>query len=360
MKQWFNIAVLAVLVGLMACTKIENTPEQERAISYAVGSYAQATKATPLNDPSGENITSFSSKAWLHTAENPSGSLFFTETVSYDGTSQWLPSHEYYWPKNSTNYINFVSWYDKNAALGSANAPAVTETSITWTNRTIVADDNILVADKAWQQKANLSTYTAHSGTNGVPTLFRHMLAQVLFEVASSPVTEDDGTVTTVWATELSNFVLHGVHTTGSLSLTTPGTSSTDPYTSEWTGSWEASTDPTTVVNISGEGHALNETPYPVIPLRSVMPQEVSGIYISFDYVIVTTSVNNADHDKTHVLRETMNSGDIYLSSFNGYNDDWVKNKKITYTVNITAKSGAIAIVPTITTIDNTLTLNVE
>ena len=161
MKKWFDIAVLGILVSLAACTKVENTSAPE-SIRYAVGSYAVSTKAY-----------NFQSKAFIHSEGAAEGSVFFNSAITWDGAT-WSPDRDYYWPKHPQSYINFVSWYAND---GSANITpdTVTETQFQILNRTVGANDRILVADEAWKQKANINTYY----TSGVPTLFRHVLSRV-------------------------------------------------------------------------------------------------------------------------------------------------------------------------------------
>ena len=359
MKTWRNIFILVTLVSLAACSKVENVYVPE-AISYSVGSYANATKATPMNGENGQNgdnITAFRSKAWLHAGDNPGVSqLFFDESVVYDGTSEWAPAHVYYWPKHPQSYLNFVSWYD---ALGAPTS--VDESSISWENRTIQAGDNILLAQKAWKQRNNTLTYYR----SGVPTLFRHLLAQVEFKAQALAASETVGSVTTTWNIAISNFTVSGVHNEGSITLTNdtePTVQSGSPVISEWaittsgttTSGWSASS---ATVSLSGTDQVLTTSPVPVLARRSVLPQPVSGISVSFDYSIITTSTNGTD---THVLTETQTVSDLQLSSFTGYTGDWEANKRVTYTITVNGKTGAISIVPTLTTTDSTLILNVE
>ena len=174
--------IFAVAALAAGCAKVEVIDAPEREISFTVGNYAPATKAVAVTE-----FTSFKSKGYLYAEGVATVQDFFGangETISVDdpiNPTEWTPSHPYYWPKSANSYINFVSWYDKNGAPTTA-----TETSLVWeidgTNRTLASDDNILVADKAWFQKDNTfngEQYTDDAITSGVPTLFKHLLAQV-------------------------------------------------------------------------------------------------------------------------------------------------------------------------------------
>lgn len=343
MKIWRNIFILVTLAGLAACSKVENAYIPE-AISYSVGSYASATKAN--SDYTG---TSFRSSAWLHAEGATAGTPFFTgETVTKYG-NVWEPSHDYYWPKHPQSYLNFVSWFD---ALGTPTS--VAESSVSWTSRTIRAGDDILIAQKAWRQRSNSQNYYR----SGVPTLFRHLLAQVEFKAQALAASETVGSVTTSWNIAISNFKVNGVHNVGSITLTNdtePTVQSGSPVISEWTTTGWTATDAT--VSLSGTDQTLTTSPVSVLALQSVLPQPVSGISVSFDYSIITTSTNGTD---THVLTETQTVSNLQLSSFTGYSGDWDANMRVTYTITVNGKTGAISIVPTLTTTDSTLILNVE
>ena len=179
MKHRLYIAILAVLVALWGCTRVEMDPVPGKKVTFSVGSYVPQTRAVSLDS---EGITSFTSKAFLH-AEGVSGVQNFFgpdgESIVYNPTAlEWAPAIEYFWPKSSESYINFVSWYDELSAPTTA-----TETSLVWSNRTIGANDNILVADVAWRYKENTTNaaqYTGDAILTGVPVLFHRMLSRVV------------------------------------------------------------------------------------------------------------------------------------------------------------------------------------
>ena len=339
MKEFRHIMMIFALVALAAgCSKVEVVNAPEREISFTVGSYAPATKAVAVTE-----FTSFSSKGYLH-AEGIDGTQDFFgaagETITFNGTDTWAPSHPYYWPKGESSYINFVSWYDKKGAPSS-----VSETTISWTNRTITQDDNILVADKAWYQKENVQNYY----TPGVPTLFKHLLAQVGVQAKATLDEETEGNVETTWTVKISNVTIHDVHTSGSLSLsnTTAPAEAETLKTTEWTGSWEVGS---TTGNISGAATAttLDATDYTeILSWHAVLPQSIDDIYMSFDYEITTASENTTTHN-THTVTETINVPNLALSSFSGSVAEWQTNKKITYRININPKTNIISVVPSV------------
>ena len=339
------IFVVAALLAGCAKTEIVSAPDRE--ISFSVGSYAPSTKAVEVTE-----FTSFSSKGFLHAEGVADVQNFFGtagETITNDGNGIWEPSHPYYWPKGESSYINFVSWFDKNGTPSE-----VTESTISWTDRTFTPDDNILVAKKAWNQKGNALNYF----TPGVPTIFQHILAKVEFKAKAAMASETVDGVTVTWSVDVDNVTLKGIYNNGSITLTSseePEVAEGEPCVSDWAGSWTVSGDP---VNVSGTAATISGTsPVSIVAPMNVLPQTINGKSISFDYTITTTSTKGTN---TVVLQETMSSGDLALSSFTGDSGNWDINKYVVYTITINTKTGAITVQPTVSDIDTSLILNVE
>ena len=329
MKTWRNILIFVSLVSFVACTKVVDvcTPEN---ISYSVSSYAAATKATDFSE------TSFSSSAWLHAGGSETGSLFMNAETITKNNDIWAPERDYYWPTSPQSYLNFVSWYD------AAGNPAVSESQISWTNRTVGEQDLILLAQKAWKQKSNTRNYYRY----GVPTLFRNLLAEVEFKAQAAVLEETEGSVTTSWEIVINSFEVNGVHSTSSITLTNdtePTVQDGAPVISEWTSTgWSASS---AVDQFSADDDVtLTTSPQDVIARRSVLPQAVDGISLSIDCSITTTCVNGSVQ---HTLVEPLQITDLALGSFSGAGD-WEMNKRITYTITIDPRTGLITIVPTV------------
>lgn len=183
MKKLFVIAAAAV-AALAACTKTEvKSPDQ--AITFEVANYTVATKApTSLIT---EGFNQFTTYAWYTPATGTANQAFMNPaTVEYDATNQlWhATDRTYFWPK--TGFINFFSFAGDHlpdaVALDSADsdkAKAHYTTTIT-----VATDDNILIADGAYGYSSNPNATYGHDGvTKGVPTLFRHMLSRVKFDI---------------------------------------------------------------------------------------------------------------------------------------------------------------------------------
>jgi len=176
MKKLFVFA--AAVAALAACTKSEVNPSvPDKAVTFEVANYV--SPVTKANVSFGTGNT-FHTNAWVHTMLSGAAStqaFMENEEISWNSTDkQWMPSRMYYWPK--TGYVNFFSY------AGSINPTATAEGSITYTNATIDVDDDILVADAAYEYTGNVSTYHLDdAGVTGVPTLFHHMLSKVTFNI---------------------------------------------------------------------------------------------------------------------------------------------------------------------------------
>lgn len=185
MKKFFIFAVAAV-VATAACTKVnvDNTPDQ--AITFQVAKYLSQTKAdshghTSLID---EGYTSFKTWAWYTPATGTANQAFMDPaTVEYDATNKYwhATDRSYFWPK--TGYVNFFSFAGSIAPTSVAlNTSDCCEA--TYTDATIATNSNILAADGAYGFFSNPSaTHGLDNVTSGVPTLFRHMLSRVKFDI---------------------------------------------------------------------------------------------------------------------------------------------------------------------------------
>ena len=178
MKKYFIFAA-AALVALAACSKVETEEAPAQKISFEVANYTTQTKSGETSLVT-EGFNSFKTNAWYYSPED--GTQYFMQNVDIlwntsPNTNMWAPAVDYYWPK--TGYINFYSY------AGTQNPTTVdTEGSLVYTDKVIAYDDNILVADAAYGYHANVGTYHLdHASVTGVPTLFRHYLAKLAFNV---------------------------------------------------------------------------------------------------------------------------------------------------------------------------------
>lgn len=349
MKKWFDIAVLGILVSLVACTKTENAAAPE-AISYTVGRYATATKA--LETITRDGITSFSSKAFMHPMGADEAQDFFGpagETITYiPETQEWLPSHEYYWPKHPQSYLNFVSWYAND---GSANITpdTVTETQFQILNRTVGANDRILVADEAWKQRANATTYY----TSGVPTLFRHVLSRVKVNMKATTL-EDPEIANVTYEITIQDAKFEGVYQKGNMRLVNSALAETG--TRKWystesaTYLWKtvAGSDANAIDFVDSNAD-VTATYSAILPERSFIPQALGdAIKLVITYSVTTKSngtitATESDIPATIVMNTIKNTSDVAITQ-------WVPNKIYTYNIAINPVGKEILLNPTVET----------
>lgn len=338
MKKLYTILAIAA-VAAVGCTKVEtidNTPGNK--ITFQTASYVPQTKGEV--SVIGE-FTSFKSKAFLH-ADGYDGETqdFFGangETISPDNTTTptyWAPSHDYYWPKSSQSYINFIAWYDKKGT-----APTVaTETNLKWENYTVLTTDNLLFADEAWRYKDNNnSKYNKDSVTEGVPMLFHHALAQLCIKAAVTKNT-DGNTPAHTWDVTLEDISLGGVYTQGTLNLTNSDPS-TEHTTKAWTGSWTPSGS-TTTVDMDDVTTPLTTTATEVLAMQNVLPQDVTDSNVLNLTVKISYKYNNTEY-----AHEAIDYS-IKLSDFTTAVSEWEMNKKITYTLTINPETTVVKLDP--------------
>lgn len=332
MKKYLIIAA-AALVASVACTKTDvDTPD--RKITFEAASYVPQTKASVISE-----FTSFQCKAFLHAAGYTSETQEIfgnAETITPDNASNpsvWAPSHDYYWPKDATSYINFIAWYDaKNTAPSTA-----TETSLVWSNYQVLPTDNLLFADEAWHYKDNShALYTEDSVTEGVPMLFHHALAQLCIKAKATKIT-DGKTPAHTWDVTLSDISLTGVYDHGTLTL-----SNSDPnsnQTKAWTGSW-ATSGSTATVSMPDVTTPLTTEFVDVLTMQKVLPQAVT------DDVVLNLKFNiSYKYNGTEYAHEKITKA-IQLNDITSAIANWEMNKKITYNITINPETTVIKIDP--------------
>ena len=179
------IIALAACVALAACTKNELKPvEVDQQITFQAVVNKQSTKAllTGNSYPTGETFGSVAYKVKGSTTELyiPVSEVKYTAgTPAY-----WSTEAPYYWPKESGSSLTFYSYSPFNySETGTPTAITVSATAdgLTFTNYSVKEhqETDLMVADKKAGQTAN-TTNNGGSWAQGVPTVFHHMLAQIV------------------------------------------------------------------------------------------------------------------------------------------------------------------------------------
>ena len=184
------IIALAACVALAACTKNELKPvEVDQQITFQAVVNKQSTKAllTDTSYPTGETFGTVAYKV-----NNSVSELYIpvSEVKYYDTSSPayWSTAAAYYWPKERGSSLTFYSYspfyYSETGTpeTGTPTAIDVTHTKdgLTFTDYSVKdhQQTDLMVADKKAGQTGN--TPTTNSWAAGVPTVFHHMLAQIV------------------------------------------------------------------------------------------------------------------------------------------------------------------------------------
>ena len=358
MKKLTYIALVA-LAALTACSKVEmDSYSPDLKVTFQAAAYVPQTKA---NTTLWNEFQAFKAKAFLHADgyTDETQDFFGTtannhiETITpyQDGgsaataesnTSYWGPSHDYYWPKSANSYLNFIAWYDKNGRTPATSS----ETSLSWTDYTVEPDDNLLYADEAWHYNANTANdaqYTTPTDAvrSGVPMLFHHALAQVAFKASATNATSGDYTRSVA----IKSFTVSNVYSTGSLVLTNAGSATTATVPWEISGNgWATSgTAAALSANIaSGSSISVTGDVVNLIPLRTVLPQAVTGnMMLNIEYDIVTKK-NGSDFSVEHI------SFSKRLKDLVSVITEWEMGHIATYTLVFNLTTDSILIKPTL------------
>ncbi|MBP5373926.1 MAG: hypothetical protein J6Y31_03305 [Bacteroidales bacterium] len=361
MKHYLLIAVAAV-AATVACTKTESVKSPDVKIAFDVAQYQ--TRANQANND--ELGGAFTTNAWFTNGDGDKMQYMNNVTIGWDSpvAGQWAPARDYFWPK--TGYIDFYS-YD-----GVPAPTTVGEGSLVYTDKTIAATDNILVADAAYRQTQNLQTYQVGStDIKGVPTLFRHALAKVNFTVRlfttdakKTPDTKWDVTILNTTA-KPSNVV---VLSTGTLTLSN-SYSGTTATTQAWTNAnatkpnvgWVAGTATETIdcltpaltlpKNSITSGDAVS-----LIDLRTVMPQTLGDDAVfTINYEVKATYGDETTPYMTETRSATGKLADLVNTI-----SDWNMNYIITYNVLIDPVSERILFDPAVQEWDETTSGDIE
>lgn len=178
MKKSLIIAGLAC-VALAACTKnevVSVAPDQEITFQTAINKASTraliSSTAYPTDVPFGTfayfypNTFGTETTLYINNAE-------VKNATSATSGSAWTTTPAYYWPKNGK-----LTFYSYSPYSISSEVSCESTTGLTITNHDVNANQtvDVMVADRIDNQTAN----GANVGYTGVPTIFRHKLAQIV------------------------------------------------------------------------------------------------------------------------------------------------------------------------------------
>lgn len=336
-KHLFYIA--AACVALASCVKNEvrvNSPDKE--ITFQ-------TVSTKAGDPFNTDNHFFSyayfledGKTWDANHDEAQAYIYNAE-ISHitppSGTSYWAAAKPYYWPKQGS--LTFFAWTDNTPTPNVGTDATVTcahDSGIKIENYSVKDNLNkdILVAAIAKDKKSNASATGAWE--KGVPTVFRHALAKVEFNVNKKtdyPNVEF----------RVKKITLNKVSTRGTF---TQYQSNPKPEKWGWNG-WGVQEDLTVFTGDKEVTTTFNQLLPSVTDYHIVLPQvlkDKTDPTLTIEYEIITSYV--AGKPVTEAVKDTKNLKDIYKN-------DWECNKK--YVLGITLGLNEIYWDPSVEPWDN-------
>lgn len=236
------LSILAAAAMLAGCARTEVILPRESEAAEITFTAAPLTKGLAAGQQSFSTSNVFQTLAWYTTGDfDYSGGEQYVPAsmVSYStADGSWRTATPYYWPKDG-GVLSFFSWSLNRSSLTFRDrslSPSVsfsTSEGITLSGYSSAKNDDFMVADPALSRSGNASTYE-HSG---VPTLFRHKTAKLLFKVKAAK--DYSGRSFTLTGISLANLSTSGTYvqcsSTSSLSeLWTPdaGTATLTYYSS--------------------------------------------------------------------------------------------------------------------------------
>lgn len=199
------IIALAACVALAACTKNELKPvEVDQQITFQAVVNKASTKAM-IDGNTYDTGNTFGTVAYK--VKDATSELYIpvSEVKHYTGSpAYWSTEAPYYWPKNGTlTFYSYSPFYYSESGTPTAIDVTPAATGLTFTDYSVKnhQETDLMVADKKADQTANTSN-AGGSWAQGVPTVFHHMLAQI---VAINFQTVENATVTPVVVKDYAN-----------------------------------------------------------------------------------------------------------------------------------------------------------
>ena len=332
------IFAIAACVALAACTKNELKPvEVDQQITVQTVVNKASTKAM-LTGNSYPTSSTFGTVAYKMKGSESELYIPVSEVKYTAGSSAyWSTEAPYYWPKDGST-LTFYSYSPfKYSETGTPTAIDVTHTKdgLTFTDYSVKnhQETDLMVADKKAGQTSNTSN-AGGSWATGVPTVFHHMLAQIVAinfqtveNASANPVVvkdyanDHDGTSGHEYVAGDKQFVVTDVYfekffEQGTLSAgASQSWASTGSVTNSYT--WYSETGGKKFIN--GKCTPRN-TYYLVLPQTH---SDDAKLHVKYEIHTYTSASEHAT-EKMDVS--------VPLKNLNA---SWVMNKKYTYTLNI-------------------------
>lgn len=330
-----NIVIaLAACVALAACTKNELKPvEVDQQITFQAVVNKASTKAM-IDGNTYDTGNTFGTVAYK--VKDATSELYIpvSEVKYTDGSpAYWSTKAPYYWPKEKGSSLTFYSYSPFNYSEdGTKTAIPVTAaaTGLTFENYSVKdhQQTDLMVADKKAGQTGNTSA-AGGSWAQGVPTVFHHMLAQIVaikFQTVEGPVVPKDyangHSATEAYVAGDKQFVVTGVYFE---KFYEQGTLSAGDSWS-WASTGSVTDSYPWYSNATG-AKFINGTCTPIDTYYLVLPQDFNDGNAKLRVTYEIHTYTSADAHATEKM-------DVSVPLKN-LNAKWEMNKKYTYTLNI-------------------------
>ena len=322
MKKTIIIA-LAAVVALASCTKVEKKEvAKETPMTFKVINYLQQTKANTAY--TGDAFGTFA--FWTATNWETDGDAnvyMNNDKIIYGpdyAQGEWGPEDARYWTK--TGCITFASYspYTTGSDNGFSEIPVFTkEKGFVFNNYTVPinGDVDLMVADLIADQSKNNPEYMLSQNTDGVPTLFRHVLSQIAFKFKTNenpnPNVEESEIV--IKSVTIKNINNEGTYTQNDTDVWS-GQSGSEDY------ELNPTTSPITVK--PGDDPASTEVENVIL-----LPQELTdgGQQIEIEYTIRTKYASNDEWVEENITTTV----DLVTPEI----PEWDPNESVVYTITI-------------------------
>lgn len=260
--------------------------------------------------------------------------IYGSEIQYVSGETAWKnATTKYYWPKKGS--LTFFAWTDNTAspAVDPSNAVSCAAASgIKFADYDITTTTNknkdLLVADIAKDQKENTTQYDGWK--KGVPTVFKHILSNLVFNIKTDYATSKDEYASVTFnlkSIDLKNVYTKGTYTQGEVTSSTPAwTAKTAPW-----GSY-AESKTLSIFNGTLAVTKATDDPTDITSTYSiVLPQTFAAATTIVDSTPVITVVydivtNYTGTEVTETITVTKSLNEIYSGS-------WDPAKKYTLTL---------------------------
>ena len=365
MKAKFYLIAAAACAALAACSKNEVAPvDVDQEITFQAVVNKASTKAL-INDATYPTNLPFGSFAYFYPSSFGTDTKLYINNAEVKNNSSatsgsaWTTDPAYYWPKNGKLTFYSYSPYETLKSIvtcDTSNGIVISDYDVN-ANQTV----DVMIADRKDDQQANGS----NASYTGVPTIFRHKLAQVVDFKIRTKQNYAIGTLSTP-AIGDKFFFLNKI-TIGNIAYKGNFKSGVNPSSSS-IGEWTKTTDRISTPYTWYESTTTEATPFANNDVTS--PKNANGYLLVLPQTMTDKGSNSITSVEYLELKYTIRT--FWGTNASNYSDEsvtqlidlktvssaWEINKKYTY--NITVGLDQIYWAPSVEVWENGSTSTIE